>query len=576
MRARSSSRAGQQQRVAIARALAMEAGGHAVRRDHLALDPELVGEVLRVVESLRRRNDAADVTHENELRTQGVGPASLSCTPTIHEWARPGLFGAPQTAELKQFLSALADSSSVPLRRRRSIIWRTASHCGCARKRGVRTALPCTARAPGRRAAAGFARFDTGPCWIGPAGSGRAAADIARRVGTRRAPLSGRSCRPIEHPLLGQRLQSAVGRGAAGRDVLGAQRPGRRADAAALIAPRPLGSTALAGASGRRKRIRRLHDGAGARRATGVSGHRRRRQPAQQPGHDGRRRRATVTTFGSDAAAVGGASPGGVALRVGEHVAAAGTEQHEHADVATRKPRWRAGQAARPRRSWCQPWGAVPAQASAGNWAEGGSMRLRGRLGATRRAGEHHCRATFGLGAACAAPPSCGSARGAARPGRVDAGQAAIHRGVATSVRSRWLGRRPASSARSCRFRPRRHRRRAAAVRRTVTRPGAAAAPAGGRRTPRAARRCSVAVRRGGSRVPSRCARKCSDSAGKLSWISSGTVVLHRTRRGRRRRRPAAGRTHRAERIQVGPTAWRSCTTRRTLRSERSWLQDAG
>jgi polar amino acid transport system ATP-binding protein len=69
---------GQQQRVAIARALAMDPGGAAVRRDHLALDPELVGEVLRVVERLA--DDGMTllmVTHEMSFARKVSRPGGL-------------------------------------------------------------------------------------------------------------------------------------------------------------------------------------------------------------------------------------------------------------------------------------------------------------------------------------------------------------------------------------------------------------------------------------------------------------------------------------------------------------------
>ena len=48
---------GQQQRVAIARALAMKPDADALRRADLALDPEMVGEVLEVMRELAARRD---------------------------------------------------------------------------------------------------------------------------------------------------------------------------------------------------------------------------------------------------------------------------------------------------------------------------------------------------------------------------------------------------------------------------------------------------------------------------------------------------------------------------------------
>ena len=79
---------GQQQRVAIARALAMSPGILLCDEITSALDPELVGEVLAVVESLAQEGmTLLMVTHE-------MGPPEQ-------------LFAQPQTPELRQFLSSL-------------------------------------------------------------------------------------------------------------------------------------------------------------------------------------------------------------------------------------------------------------------------------------------------------------------------------------------------------------------------------------------------------------------------------------------------------------------------------------
>ena len=100
---------GQQQRVAIARALAMEPAVLLCDEITSALDPELVGEVLRVVESL-----AVDgmtllmVTHEMSFARKVSDRVVFMHAGRIHEIGPPQqIFGAPQTAELKQFLSAL-------------------------------------------------------------------------------------------------------------------------------------------------------------------------------------------------------------------------------------------------------------------------------------------------------------------------------------------------------------------------------------------------------------------------------------------------------------------------------------
>ena len=100
---------GQQQRVAIARALAMQPSVMLCDEITSALDPELVGEVLRVVEAL-----AIDgmtlmmVTHEMGFARKVADRIVFMHAGRIHEMGPPGsLFGDPQTAELKQFLSAL-------------------------------------------------------------------------------------------------------------------------------------------------------------------------------------------------------------------------------------------------------------------------------------------------------------------------------------------------------------------------------------------------------------------------------------------------------------------------------------
>ena len=100
---------GQQQRVAIARALAMEPAVLLCDEITSALDPELVGEVLRVVESL-----AVDgmtllmVTHEMSFARKVSDRVVFMHAGRIHEIGPPQqIFGAPQSTELRQFLSAL-------------------------------------------------------------------------------------------------------------------------------------------------------------------------------------------------------------------------------------------------------------------------------------------------------------------------------------------------------------------------------------------------------------------------------------------------------------------------------------
>jgi polar amino acid transport system ATP-binding protein len=100
---------GQQQRVAIARALAMEPSVMLCDEITSALDPELVGEVLKVVESLAEEGmTLMMVTHEMGFARKVSDRVVFMHAGRIHEVGPPEqLFGAPQTAELKQFLSAL-------------------------------------------------------------------------------------------------------------------------------------------------------------------------------------------------------------------------------------------------------------------------------------------------------------------------------------------------------------------------------------------------------------------------------------------------------------------------------------
>jgi polar amino acid transport system ATP-binding protein len=102
---------GQQQRVAIARALAMEPAVLLCDEITSALDPELVGEVLRVVEGLA--DDGMTllmVTHEMAFARKVSDRVIFMHQGRVHEMGPPAaLFGAPQTPELKQFLSSLGD-----------------------------------------------------------------------------------------------------------------------------------------------------------------------------------------------------------------------------------------------------------------------------------------------------------------------------------------------------------------------------------------------------------------------------------------------------------------------------------
>ncbi len=102
---------GQQQRVAIARALAMEPAVLLCDEITSALDPELVGEVLRVVESLAREGmTLLMVTHEMAFARKVSNRVIFMHQGRVHEMGPPqALFGDPQTPELRQFLSSLKD-----------------------------------------------------------------------------------------------------------------------------------------------------------------------------------------------------------------------------------------------------------------------------------------------------------------------------------------------------------------------------------------------------------------------------------------------------------------------------------
>jgi polar amino acid transport system ATP-binding protein len=102
---------GQQQRVAIARALAMEPAVLLCDEITSALDPELVGEVLRVVEGLADEGmTLLMVTHEMNFARKVCDRTIFMHQGRVHEMGPPDqLFGDPQTPELKQFLGSLND-----------------------------------------------------------------------------------------------------------------------------------------------------------------------------------------------------------------------------------------------------------------------------------------------------------------------------------------------------------------------------------------------------------------------------------------------------------------------------------
>jgi polar amino acid transport system ATP-binding protein len=102
---------GQQQRVAIARALAMAPTVLLCDEITSALDPELVGEVLQVVEMLANEGMTLIlVTHEMAFARKVSDRVVFMHQGLVHEAGTPDdIFNRPQTPELRQFLSALRD-----------------------------------------------------------------------------------------------------------------------------------------------------------------------------------------------------------------------------------------------------------------------------------------------------------------------------------------------------------------------------------------------------------------------------------------------------------------------------------
>lgn len=98
---------GQQQRVAIARSLAMNPEILLCDEITSALDPELVGEVLQVIESLAQEGmTIIMVTHEMNFARKVSDRVIFMHQCKVHEVGTPDtLFNNPQTAELRQFLA---------------------------------------------------------------------------------------------------------------------------------------------------------------------------------------------------------------------------------------------------------------------------------------------------------------------------------------------------------------------------------------------------------------------------------------------------------------------------------------
>ncbi len=98
---------GQQQRVAIARALAMRPGIMLFDEPTSALDPELVGEVLSVIQRLAEQHDLTMllVTHEMEFANQISDRVCFFDKGVIVEDGPPEvMFTAPQEDRTREFL----------------------------------------------------------------------------------------------------------------------------------------------------------------------------------------------------------------------------------------------------------------------------------------------------------------------------------------------------------------------------------------------------------------------------------------------------------------------------------------
>ncbi|MEI2415755.1 amino acid ABC transporter ATP-binding protein [Orrella sp. JC864] len=97
---------GQQQRVAIARSLAMEPQVMLFDEVTSALDPQLTNEVLRVIEALAAQGmTMVLVTHEMEFAARVADTVIFMHEGKVWETGPGQMLRAPQTAELRDFLS---------------------------------------------------------------------------------------------------------------------------------------------------------------------------------------------------------------------------------------------------------------------------------------------------------------------------------------------------------------------------------------------------------------------------------------------------------------------------------------
>lgn len=102
---------GQQQRVAIARALAMKPDILCFDEPTSALDPELTGEVLNVIRSLKTGSSTMIVvTHEMEFAKNVADKVIFMADGVIEEYGTPDdVFNNPKSEKLKAFLRKAYD-----------------------------------------------------------------------------------------------------------------------------------------------------------------------------------------------------------------------------------------------------------------------------------------------------------------------------------------------------------------------------------------------------------------------------------------------------------------------------------
>ncbi len=98
---------GQQQRGAIARSLAMNPKLLLLDEVTSALDPELTGEVLKVLEDLAARGmSMVLVTHEMQFARRAATQVVFMHEGAVGEAGSPLMMDRPQTSELKRFLNS--------------------------------------------------------------------------------------------------------------------------------------------------------------------------------------------------------------------------------------------------------------------------------------------------------------------------------------------------------------------------------------------------------------------------------------------------------------------------------------